>query len=31
MKDIVKIRKQGKFYVAYEDDGYVIHRLWDIK
>ena len=31
MKDIVKIRKQGKFYVAYEDDDYVIHSVMGYK
>ena len=31
MKEIVKIRKQGKFYVAYEDDGYVIHAIMGYK
>jgi len=30
MKNIVKIRKQGKFYVAY-DDGYVIHAIMGYK
>lgn len=31
MKDIVKIRKQGKFYVAYEDDSYVINAVMGYK
>jgi len=31
MKDFVKIRKQGKFYVAYEEDSYVIHAVMGYK
>ena len=27
MKEHVKIRRQGKFYTAYEDDAYVLHAI----
>ena len=31
MKQVVSIRKVGKFYHAYEDDAYVIHAIMDYK
>ena len=31
MREHVKIRRQGKFYTAYEDDAYVLHAIADYK
>ena len=31
IKEHVKLRKQGKFYSAYEDDAYVIHSIMGYK
>ena len=31
MKEHVKIRRQGKFYTAYENDAYVLHAVADYK
>jgi len=31
LKKHIKIRKQGKFYTAYEDDAYVLHAVFNYK